>query len=894
MAETTREDGRRRIPRIKITVPAVPPGFVVRPRLLSVLDQAHEVMAVLVCAPAGSGKTLLLADWARGRDGVAWVSLDSDDNDDRRFWSAVLGALEACETVPPGNAVRTLAVPRHPSRDLGFLATVVSAIEEVPGTVWLVLDDLHELTDPEPLHGLETLVRHQPAGLRLVLASRHNPPLPLARLRLADQLVEIRAGDLRFSPDEARALLASGGVELLPEQARQLLEQTEGWAAGLRLAAVSLSEAADPGRFLAEFAENDRSVADYLIDEVLSRLPDELRAFLRTISVSDEVCAELAEALSGRTGAATMLDTLERKTSLLARAGPEGPPDRWYRVHALVRSVLLAEMTRTDPHRAAALHAKAAGWFAAHDRPVRALAHAARTSDARQVASLLRREAVALVLAGEHEALRRALAVLGDQLIAEDSLFALVSALLQLEQGEPELAALHLAHADAVWPGEPPEGLETLRRLVRSRKAQVAGDVDEMVRTTEDLRRGSPRGPVLDAVAALHRGTALMAAGHHDEARDHLRTALRAARGRGQDYVAIQCLTALGWIAGSVGDYRQMNELAGEADAEATRRGWEQTVAGATACVLLAYGALLRADPAECVKQAGRAGRLAVTGSPPGMQSLDLLVGVLIGAARFELGDWTGGLRRLREARLAVGDARLPAVEDALSAVLEHRAAVRFGLGEAAQEILGRARVSLPESGEIRLMRARAQLVLGRPVPAAKILRPVLDGAVPAVLPWSVAEAWLVETEIARQAGDQARTAAALTKALSVSRSVGVLFPLVTATPEIIDLMGTRLAEPGEPAGLGDFAADVLAARQALGAPQVPAPLTKRERSVLRLLPTLRSLDEIAQDLTVSPNTVKTHVRSIYAKLGVKRRRDAVSVAVERGLLDTPYPPLDG
>ncbi|MFD2416793.1 LuxR C-terminal-related transcriptional regulator [Amycolatopsis pigmentata] len=891
MAEATGEQARRRVPRIKITAPAVPSGFVVRPRLLSVLDQAREVMTVLVCAPAGSGKTLLLADWARGHDGVAWVSLDSDDNDDRRFWSAILGALEACETVPSGSALRTLAVPRHPSRDLGFLAKAVGAIEEVPVTVWLVLDDLHELTDPEPLHGLETLMRHQPAGLRLVLASRHNPPLPLARLRLADQLVEIRAGDLRFSPDEARALLSSAGVELLPEQARQLLEQTEGWAAGLRLAAASLSEAADPDRFLAEFAENDRAVADYLIDEVLSRLPDELRAFLRAVSVCDEVCAELAEALSGRADAATMLDTLERKTSLLTRAGAEAPSECWYRVHALVRSVLLAEVSRTDPHRAAALHTRAAGWFAAHGRPVRALAHAARTSDAGQVAGLLRREAVTLVLAGEHDALRRALAVLGDQLIAEESLFALVSAFLQLEQGEPELAALHLAHADAAWPAEPSAEVETLRRLVRSRQAQVAGDVDEMVRTTDELERRSARGPVLDAVALLHRGTALMAAGDRDEARDHLRTALAAARDRGQDYVAIQCLTALGWIAGSVGDYPLMNELAGEADSEATRRGWEQTVAGAAACVLLAYGALLRGDPAACVKQAGRAGRLAVTGSPPGIQSLNLLLGVLIGAARFELGDWTGGLRRLHEARLAVGDARLPVGENALSAVLEHRAAVRFGLGELAQEVLGRARTSLPESGEIALMRARAQLVLGRPGPAAKILRPVLDGVVPTVLPWSVAEAWLVETEIARQAGDQARAVTALTEALSVSKSLGVLFPLVTAAPEIIELISARRGELG---GLDDFAADVLATRRALGAPPVPAPLTKRERSVLRLLPTLRSLDEIAQDLTVSPNTVKTHVRSIYAKLGVKRRRDAVSVAVERGLLDTPYPPLDG
>ncbi|GLY68857.1 LuxR C-terminal-related transcriptional regulator [Amycolatopsis taiwanensis] len=887
------EDARRRVPRIKVVVPAVPPGFVSRPRLLSALDQAPDAMVTLVCAPAGSGKTLLLADWVRrrGLPATAWVSLDSDDNDDRRFWSGVLGALAACPVVPHDSPIRRLPVPHHPSRDLGFLAAVVNALDGAPGPVWLVLDDVQELADPEPLHGLETLLRHQPAGLRLVLASRYNPPLPLARLRLADQLVEIRADALRFSPEEARALLEAAGADLRPGQLRQLVAQTEGWAAGLRLAAVSLSEAEDHEAFLAEFAENDRAVAEYLIDEVLSRLPDELREFLCTISVCDQVSAGLARAVSGRADIGRMLDTLESKTSLLVRAGG---PGHWYRMHALVRSYLLADLTRATPARAAALHANAAGWLAEHGHPVQALAHAGRTGDSAQVAALLRRQAVPLITSGEHEVLRRALTDLGEGLLAEDPLFALVSAALQLECGQAEAAALHLAHAEAAWPERPAPELESLRRLVHSRQALVGGDVEEMLRTTDPLAAGN--ATALDASAMLHRGAALLAAGRLEAAEKQVSGALAVAREHGQHYVATQCLATLGVHAAAVGDFPLMSELAGRADEEATAHGWQRTLAGADACVLLAYGALLAADPGDCLRQARRAAALSEDAIPrpqtplaidtdalPANRGLHLLVGVLAGIARFETGAWPAGLRQIHDARVAVGGGRLSPMPAALCAVLEHRAALRFGWTEDAQETLAWSRTSIPGSGEAALMRASAHLALGRHVSAGRMIRPLLDGSVPAVLPWSPVAGWLVEAEVALLAGERARAVRALRKALAKAGPMGVRYPLVFASAAVVDLLTSQRGRLGDSDA---FAAEVLAARRALNIPEIPAPLTKRERNVLRLLPTLRSLDEIAEDLTVSPNTVKTHVRSIYAKLGVRRRREAVTVALEQGLLE--------
>jgi LuxR family maltose regulon positive regulatory protein len=867
-------------------VPELPVHLVSRPRLLAAIDRAKDTMTTLVCAPAGSGKTLLLAEWVRRRGAAdtAWASLDEDDNEDRRFWSTLLNALALCPSVPRVTPLRALAVPPSPSANLGFLADVFNALDDLPGTVRLVLDDVHELIDPEPLHGLEMLLRHQPAKLRLVLSSRHDPPLRLARLRPADQLAELRADELKFSLKEAEALLEAAEIELRSDQLRQLLEQTEGWAAGLRLAAASLRETDDPGQFLADFAGNDRSVADYLIDEVLSRLPDEMREFLRTISVCDQVSAGLAGALSGRTDAGAMLDALSRKT-LLARAADQ----HWYRMHALVRSHLLADVSRQTTGRAAVLHGVAADWFTAHGQSVLALDHARLALDVERVASLLRRQAVTLTVCGDHEVVRRALAVLADKVIKEDSLLALVSVLLHVEMGEPKIADLHLAHAEAAWPAQPTEELQTLRQLVYSRQAQDMGDVEEMMRTTENLDAAAlARQPALDALAMLHRGTAVLVAGHAALAREQVEAALDAARDSGQDYVAMQCLTTLGGVAGAEGDFPRMNTLAKEVDTANAERRWQQTVEGATACALLAYGAFLRAEPAECMRQAVRAARAVDAGGTSANRSLNLFIGTLSGAARFEMGDRAAGLRQICEARVAGGDTRFSAHHMALSAVLEHRAAVLLGWSDAAREVMNWSQVSIPDSGELLLMKARGQLGLGRHGAAGNFLRPLLDGAVTAVLPWSIIEAWLVETAVALHEDEEARARRALKRALSLAESMDVLYPLVSAEPEVIEALTRQLGKLG---ASERFAGRVLGVRRSLHVPPVPVLLTERELSVLRLLPTLRSFEEIAQDLTVSLNTVKTHVRAIYTKLAVRKRRDAVAVGVKLGFLEAPTSP---
>ncbi len=871
---------RRRVPRAKITVPAPPADLVSRPRLLTVLDGAGEAAMVFVGAPAGFGKTVLLAEWARSRAQatVAWLSADADDNDDRLFWSAVLEALGGCRRIPDGNPVRRLAVPEVPSTDLAFLAQVADALDALPEPVVLVLDSAQEITAPGPWQGLRALVRHQPAGLCLAVASRREPPLPLGRTRLADRLVELGATRLRFTAEEANTLLATTGPAILPDQVAELVARTGGWPAGLRLAAAS---AARHGS-LRDFATGrDSAVLAYLTDEVLAALTPAERELLRTISICDDVPAGLAPVLSGRTDAEAMLRRLGEPAAQVVDSG--GTPPH-HRVLPMLRTYLRAELYRRAPDRTRALHEKAARWFAAHDGPAPALLHSVRSGDPTRVGELLREHAVTLFLAGEHHVLRLALTLLDERRIPADPPAALISAGLYLEAAETSAAGLQLARAEASWPERPTPELTVLRQLTYSwlaqldhtpaRAARVAGQVDEELAADAGL----------GGVATLHRAGVLIARDEREPAREALLRVLGTAERVHQDFTVAQCLTLLAELACHDGDYRAMETLARRAGGRLPRQDPPRSLQGAQAGALLAYSALLCGEPAECLRHAKRIGQLLGDAPARAAKELRLFAETLRGAAEFELGAWHAGLRRMRRARTRLGTGRAcPTGHAALCAVLEQRAALRLGAAGQARETVRWALPILAGSGELLLMRARTQLRLGRHHAAATVLRSLQDEEVPMALAWVAIEASLLGVQVALAAGARDWAARQLDEALRAAEPAGVRFPFVFAPPELIGFLTSRLG------GLGAgerFAGEILAVRRRLRTPPMPAPLTERERSVLRLLPTQRSIDEIAQDLTVSPNTVKTHVRGIYAKLDVRSRREAVAIAQERGLLD--------
>ncbi|WP_312871473.1 LuxR C-terminal-related transcriptional regulator [Amycolatopsis acididurans] len=868
------------MPRVKVVVPDLPVHLVSRPRLLSVLDRAREAAVTAVCAPAGFGKTLLLAEWAqRAGDGtISWISLDSDDNDDRRFWSVLLSALATNPGLREDSPVRTLEIPDNPSSDPAFLAEVVDALDELPQPVSLVLDDLDQLRDPRPLHGLRTLLRHRPSGLRVVLSSRAAPPLPLGRLRLSDDLAEIGAKELNFTFTEARALFTVTGAEVTPAALSRLVEETEGWAVGLRLAAASVACEGGLDGFL---AGHDRALREYLEDELLQQLPGDVREFLRAISIRATVTPALAAALSGRPDAEGLLHELSAQTMMVVREDRAG---NQYAMPALLRSYLLAELSRREPDRLAALHALAADWAKSVGHPAEALAHAAQAMDTAQTQELLRRHAIELFLSGAHSVLRRAFGVLDDRTVAADPLLALVVANLYLEAGEVGTADLHLAEAQASMPPERPAEVRVLWQLTRSRRAQVQGDLAAILRTAAEVDPAIANGTGLADLAALQHEIPALVGGDPGGARDRVEAVLARAENSGQDHVVIRCHTMLAALAAAEGDLRAMTRFARAAEERRGSRGQQGVVEGVAVAVLLGFGELLRGEPGACVDATARIARILPSSSPKIVENLQLAAETLRGAAAFELGDWREGLQRMRATRRAAErGATMSAEYAALCAVLEHRAALQLGAGEQAREVLHWSQEVLGAPGEIALMRARTQLSLGRHASAANVLRPLLEGASPAVLKWSEIEGLVVGTQIATRTGTPATARRLLGKALTLAESADIWHPLVFAEQDVITTLTGLLGK----LGTGErFAAQVLARRTRLGCPPVPVPLTERERSVLRLLPTMRSIDEIAEDLTVSPNTVKTHVRGIYTKLNVRRRRDAVAVAVAQGLLD--------
>ncbi len=864
-----------RVPRAKIAVPTVPSAFVARPALRDALARAKDVPVTLVCAPAGYGKTLLLADWVAtsGAADTAWVSLEGTDNDAGRFWAAVLSAVSECPVVPADSQLRWLVPPAEPDAD--FLAEVVDAFDMLPGPLFLVLDDFHEILEPEPLHGVATLVRHQPSGLHLVLASRFDPPLPLARLRPQGRLAEIRADALRFSPVDSNRLLRAAGVELAPEQLDRLVELTDGWAAGLRLAVRALRDVADRDAFLTDFASGDRSLADYLVGEVLTRLPPDARTFLQMVSICDEVTPALAEVLSGREDAGRTLDALAWESSLVLGTGADRG---WYRVHPVLRAYLRADLNRQQPDLADHLHGVAAAWFAAQDQPDAAVEHARLTPKVDTLVELLRRHGIVLLLRGDHRLVRRGLATVGEPTVAGDPLLGMLSAFAYVQDGELTAADAALTVARGAVPQPRGSTPATVAALVAATCA-LSADRPVPVAPLAALRTGLPADDVaLQAWTGSVLGRALMMSGDRPGARRELEAAHQAAHEHGFDYLAMRCRTELAILLALDGDYAGMATASAESVAMARQSGRPEFSALAAGHVMLAFADLYRFDPAAAAGHVTRAKRPAELARRP---VLRFAVGLLDGAARFDAGDRSTGLRMMRAARQQLGERAIPPEVVAVAALLEGQAAVLLGWDSLAREVSTWARGRTGRTAELALLAAWTAVARRDADGARDALRPVLDESVPALVPLTYLEARLVETASAIGADERTKARHALAAALAVAAPADLIRPFEHADTSVRQLLVDQIGGFGASDGFALRVHRTLSVRDDV---RGDGPLTGQETVVLRQLTSQRSLDEVATDLEVSVNTVKTHVRAIYAKLGVNNRRAAVITARERGL----------
>jgi LuxR family maltose regulon positive regulatory protein len=872
--------------------PAVRDGVVLRPGLFERLTRAQRV--VQVSAPPGSGKTVLLRSWiaATGRAPcTAWVPVPNGERDPQRLWISLVSALR--DTAAGASLVRGLTA----APDLDGWTVVERLLEDLASLedrVWLVIDDLHELGSAEAQRQLELLIMRAPAALRFVLVTRHDLRLGLHRLRLAGELTEIRVDDLRFSRTEARALLAGAGAGAgVTDAALDLLcDRTEGWAAGLRLAALSLAGHPEPERFAAEFGGSERTVAEYLLAEVLERQPDEARRLLLRTSILSRVNGDLADLLTGDSGGERVLQRLEEAGAFVISLDARRS---WFRYHQLFADLLQLELRGTDPAGLPALHEAAAGWFAGHGYPIEAIRHAQAAQNWALAARVLADRWVGLGLAGLGSTAHEFLARFPRGVIAADAELAARVAGVELARGSLEEAERYLALASRALESVPADRRgrsQVVLAVVRMRLARQRGDITAVAEAAQRLLAPAMAaeadqpgiGEDLRALALLNLGIAELWTARFDEAGRHLGDGVAVARQIGRPYLEVTGLAHLAqlesWRSFPLGAQLSLQaiELAG-------RHGWADEPVTGVAYLNLGVAMTAQGRIEEAERALGQAER---TVRPEADPAAGMRLRAGRGMLEFISGRYDTALSAFRAAE------RL-----ASSLVTEHTLAprlrshllqtlVRTGQTHRAGQAL--AGLDGPERnrGEIRIAEASLRLAEDDPTAAAAVLAPVTDGSVtmPNAHLWDV-QAFLLQAIACDALGDAGAARRALEQALDHAAPQGLLFPfLFDPAPGLLD----RHRRSGTAhASLIAAILNVLAGNEPGSLPAKPRrlrePLSHAEARVLRYLPTKLSAPEIAGELYLSVNTVKTHMRHLYDKLGVHRRHEAVEQARALGLL---------
>ena len=821
---------------------------------------------------------------------TAWVSVDRDERDAQRFWSAVINELA-------GTVSADACLDKHaPTLRFDGEAVVdrlVAALDLLEQPVVLVIDDLHALRSTEALGQLEDLLSRRPPLLSVVLATRHDPHLGLHRLRLTGELTELRVADLAFTPEETRALLAASDVAVSDESLALLHARTEGWAAGLRLAAITLAGHPEPERFVAEFSGAERTVADYLLAEVLDQQPEDVRRLLLRTSVLERVNGALANHLVEGGGSERILHTLEETNAFVVSIDRDRS---WFRYHQLFAELLRLELRRTEPGLIARMHDAAATWHAEHGHIVDAVRHAQAAQNWQYAARLLGEHAISLILDGRWATVGALLAAFPAHETSDPELApVLVSEQLRIGSLEEAAAALDLGEQRAravpadrrriidvrlamlrLWLADQRSDFGSVVDEVQTLLAPIAADAPDEVELGDDLR----------AVALMHLGIVELWSQRTADGETHLLQALQLARRAGRKYLEARCLAYLALPLGNR-SLALTRHQAMEAITIADTHGWGAD-AVVTPALLAVCGAELWQgrfeDMEHWLTRAERVIGVEIN------STTGLLLHLVRGVRDDTAGRYGPAIAAFREAKRV--EAHLVTQPALRILVRGHLAGTRARLGDiaGARATLDELSDQEREFGDSRIALAFVLLADGDAAAAVDVLGPVLDGSAEVFHVCSLIQALLLDAMARDTLGDPATAEAGLERALDLAEPDGIIWPFViTRSHELLERHPPRRSSH---VALRARIHEVLSgsAPQPDGDSQVelPAKLTEGELRILRYLSSNFSAPEIGAELYLSVNTVKTHMRHIYAKLGVRRRTDAIERAHAMGLVAAP------
>jgi len=897
----------------KLHMPASQPDLVPRPRLLARLDEGLARGLVLVCAPAGYGKTVLLADWARpGGHPAGWLSLDAGDNDPARFWRHAVAALDrACPGI--GGRLVPLLGPPAPASFRGLVTALINELAAQPGggEALLVLDDYHVISSEQVHQSLAFLLEHQPAGVCVVLASRSDPPLGLARLRARGQLTEMREAELRFTPAEAGELLRQATSGLPEASVAALAARTEGWAAGLQLAALSLRGQDDAAAFVAAFTGSHRYILDYLAEEVLEQQDQQLRTFLRETSVLERLSGPLCDAVTGREGSQGLLEQAERAGLFVI---PLDEVRGWWRYHHLFADLLRARLQEKQPGRVAQLHRNAAAWHEEHGLADDAIGHAAAAGETAWAARIIEQHYdLVYNIRGEAATIHRWLSVLPVEVVRSRPRLLLAQAIMAATSGhlhvvEPLLDAVE--YAPPGWSDEPFEptagvaasfliNVPALTTLLRGYLAQFRGDAGATAAfAAQALAESKPEERLLSATAHGFLAVAEWLRGRLPEAERAIASSVTGWREAGH-------LTTTAW---------RWYELVLIQRAQGRLDAAELTCQRALDSLVMSGRPLPAAGP----------GHVGLADIAYQRDELDLALrhateGIALCRQFVHTTPLANGLATLAMIRQATGDpaGALAAITEAgqaspgpagmLNPVPATRARVLLAQGDLAAAARFAQENSLGpddepdyarESGHVVL--ARVLLVQDRPGRALALLDRLYETASGQDRAGSLIEIGALRALARAATGDEAGAVAALAEALLLACPQGYVRVFADEGAPMAALLGRLIAAQRTGHSAADVPLGYLARLQrAFGAgppspdrcrdtaavPGLVDPLTSRELEVLGMLATGRSNQAIAGELVVTLDTVKKHVSHVLVKLGAANRTEAVARARELSLI---------